>query len=162
MERRADRAVLTAGRGCPTKICAKISPRSSMILTPSSAAARKRRASAWSAKSTSNIRSLGNNGLEKFLEDAGLRDTCCRACMGFVLFKIDNRIEDHHALRRQSAQADFLQGTDEILRADGRRRSSNPIAAHPNFVPPTAFRTHQDAGQGRHRLWRARWAKAGC
>lgn len=37
---------------------------------------------------------LGNNGLEEFLEEQGC-EVCVPGIMGFILFKVDNRIEDY-------------------------------------------------------------------
>lgn len=59
--------------------------------------------------------------------------------MGFVLFKIDNRIEDHHLYGGSLPKLIFCKG---LMKFCERMETTliESIAAHPNFVPPTAFK----------------------
>ncbi len=59
--------------------------------------------------------------------------------MGFVLFKIDNRIEDHHLYGGSLLKLIFCKG---LMKFCERMETTliESIAAHPNFVPPTAFK----------------------
>ena len=66
-----------------------------MISTPSSAAAKRKTRVGVVGEIYVKYSSLGNNGLEKFLRTQDC-EYMLPGIMGFVLFKIDNRIEDHH------------------------------------------------------------------
>ena len=59
--------------------------------------------------------------------------------MGFVLFKIDNRIEDHHLYGGSLVKLLFCKA---LMKFCERMEATliEAVAAHPNFVPPTAFR----------------------
>ena len=82
--------------------------------------------------------SLGNNGLEKFLRTQDC-EYMLPGIMGFVLFKIDNRIEDHHLYGGSLLKLIFCKG---LMKFCERMETTliESIAAHPNFVPPTAFK----------------------
>ena len=80
---------------------------------------------------------LGNNGLEQFLRTQDC-EYMVPGVMGFVLFKIDNRIEDIHLyggnpfkLLVCSLLKKYVQKMERIL--------IEAIAEHPAFVPPSAF-----------------------
>lgn len=85
---------------------------------------------------------LGNNGLESFLRTQDC-EYMIPGIMGFVLFKIDNRIEDIHLyggnpfkLLVCTALMRYCQRMEKML--------IDAIAAHPSFVPPSPF-THTKA-----------------
>ena len=82
--------------------------------------------------------SLGNNGLEKFLRTQDC-EYMLPGIMGFVLFKIDNRIEDHHLYGGSLVKLLFCKA---LMKFCERMETTliEAVAAHPNFVPPTAFR----------------------
>ena len=80
---------------------------------------------------------LGNNRLEEFLRTQDC-EYMLPGVMGFVLFKIDNRIEDinlygGNPLKKLlcSFLKKYVQGMERIL--------VDAIAAHPSFVPPSPF-----------------------
>ena len=80
---------------------------------------------------------LGNNRLEEFLRTQDC-EYMLPGVMGFVLFKIDNRIEDIHLYGGNPFKKllcaflkKYVQGMERIL--------IDAIAAHPAFVPPSAF-----------------------
>ena len=80
---------------------------------------------------------LGNNGLEQFLRTQDC-EYMLPGIMGFVLFKIDNRIEDIHLyggnvfkLLFCTLLKRYVQRMERIL--------IESIAAHPAFVPPSSF-----------------------
>ena len=80
---------------------------------------------------------LGNNGLESFLRTQDC-EYMLPGIMGFMLFKIDNRIEDINLYGGNPLKKllctflkRYTQGMEEIL--------IEAIAAHPSFVPPSPF-----------------------
>ena len=80
---------------------------------------------------------LGNNDLERFLRTQDC-EFMVPGVMGFILFKIDNRIEDIHLyggnvlkLLFCKALLHYVQRMERIL--------IDAIAAHPAFVPPSPF-----------------------
>ena len=80
---------------------------------------------------------LGNNDLERFLRTQDC-EFMVPGIMGFILFKIDNRIEDIHLyggnvlkLLFCKALLHYVQRMERIL--------IDAIAAHPAFVPPSPF-----------------------
>ena len=89
---------------------------------------------------------LGNNGLERFLRTQDC-EYMVPGIMGFVLFKIDNRIEDHHLyggnilkLLFCKALMGYVQRMERIL--------IDAIAAHPAFVAPSPFARTKELVQG--------------
>jgi len=90
--------------------------------------------------------SLGNNGLERFLRTQDC-EYMVPGVMGFVLFKIDNRIEDIHLyggnllkLLVCKALYAYCERMESIL--------IGAFAAHPSFVPPSRFRHIKTLVQG--------------
>ena len=80
---------------------------------------------------------LGNNDLERFLRTQDC-EFMVPGVMGFILFKIDNRIEDIHLYGGNvlklffcKALLHYVQRMERIL--------IDAIAAHPAFVPPSPF-----------------------
>ncbi len=80
---------------------------------------------------------LGNNGLEKFLRTQDC-EYMLPGLMGFLLFKIDNRIEDiklygGNPLKKLlcTLLKRYVQGMEKLL--------IEVISAHPAFVPPSPF-----------------------
>lgn len=80
---------------------------------------------------------LGNNGLEAFLRTQDC-EYMIPGIMGFVLFKIDNRIEDIKLYGGNpfkwlvcTALKRYVQSMEKIL--------IDAIRAHPSFVPPSSF-----------------------
>lgn len=81
--------------------------------------------------------SLGNNGLESFLRTQDC-EYMVPGIMSFVLFKIDNRIEDVHLYGGSVLKLLFC----KALKAYCERMESiliGAFAAHPSFVPPSRF-----------------------
>lgn len=80
---------------------------------------------------------LGNNGLEKFLRTQDC-EYMLPGLMGFILFKIDNRIEDIRLYGGNPLKYAFC----TVLKRYVQRMEKmliDTIAAHPNFVAPSAF-----------------------
>ena len=82
--------------------------------------------------------SLGNNGLEAFLRTQDC-EYMLPGIMAFILFKIDNRIEDIHLYGGSlmklwfcKAFLRYVQSMESIL--------IDVIKAHPSFVPPSPYR----------------------
>ena len=80
---------------------------------------------------------LGNNGLERFLRTQDC-EYMLPGIMGFILFKIDNRIEDVNLYGGNPLKKLFctllkryVQGMEKML--------IEAIGAHPSFVPPSPF-----------------------
>ncbi len=80
---------------------------------------------------------LGNNGLERFLRTQDC-EYMLPGIMGFILFKIDNRIEDvklygGNPLKKLfcTLLKRYVQGMEKML--------IEAIGAHPSFVPPSPF-----------------------
>ncbi|MDO5300569.1 MAG: 2-hydroxyacyl-CoA dehydratase [Clostridia bacterium] len=80
---------------------------------------------------------LGNNGLESFLRTQDC-EYMIPGIMGFVLFKIDNRIEDIHLYGGNPLKLFFCTALMRYVQRMEKMLIES-IAAHPNFVAPSAF-----------------------
>ena len=80
---------------------------------------------------------LGNNGLEAFLRTQDC-EYMLPGIMGFILFKIDNRIEDIR-LYGGNPLKQLLCGALKAYVLGMERILIEAIAAHPAFVPPSPF-----------------------
>ncbi|MBP3655230.1 MAG: 2-hydroxyacyl-CoA dehydratase [Clostridia bacterium] len=80
---------------------------------------------------------LGNNRLEEFLRTQDC-EYMVPGIMGFVLFKIDNRIEDIHLYGGNPFKLFFCSALKKYVKGM-ERMLIDAIAAHPAFVPPSEF-----------------------
>ncbi len=90
--------------------------------------------------------SLGNNGLEDFLKKQDC-EYMLPGLMSFVLFKIDNRIEDIHLYGGNP----FKLAAVTLLMAYAERLEGiliNSVRLRPSFVPPTPYRHTKELVKG--------------
>ncbi|ADU26928.1 2-hydroxyacyl-CoA dehydratase [Ethanoligenens harbinense] len=80
---------------------------------------------------------LGNNNLERFLQDEGV-ETVVPGLLDFVIFKVDNRLEDCRIYGGNPIKRVAMKIFEDIC-AKKQRDLINVVAKHPGFRTPATF-----------------------